>query len=108
MGCIDFEQCCGSCCVVFKICAKEASYIHFLYFYRPSLSPEKSSSARMKKKPGDLLTPRATGWGCVKVISLCINIFASRSGLPGKGGIVLGALSGETQHFYPYTQGAEE
>ena len=23
MGCIDFEQCCGSCCVVFKICAKE-------------------------------------------------------------------------------------
>ena len=23
MGCIDFEQCCGSCCVVFNICAKE-------------------------------------------------------------------------------------
>ena len=70
---------------------KKAFYTHLLDFYRPSLfSWETVVCAYGNKTPGDLLIPRATGWGCVKFISLCINIFASRSSLPEKGGIVLG------------------
>ena len=73
-------------------------------FTDPLFSPQKPSFARIEiKTAGDLLIPRATGWGCVKVISLCISIFCLEVRSLGEGRDRLRGVKWGNPHFYPYS-----